>query len=75
MWSYMSARSSTAVVPVPMFLSVKDAAALLAVSQDTIWRSISNGVIPAKRLAGRVLIDRQALLDSLEDVPHARMAA
>jgi excisionase family DNA binding protein len=45
----------------PISISPKQAAALLGVSIRTIWREIAAGRIVARRLRGRVLVDRASL--------------
>jgi len=56
----------------PFFINVREAADLLGVSEKLVWRAVWRGDIPAKKLGRRTLIDRQQLVDSLEDAPCAK---
>ncbi len=51
--------------PVPDWLSLQQAAALLGVSVDTIRRRIAAGVLPASRCGARLIRVRAADLDSV----------
>lgn len=49
-------------------LSVKEAAALLKVSDITIRNYIKRGLIKADRLGARIIINREALENTLKEV-------
>ena len=51
--------------PVPEWLSLQQAAALLGVSVDTIRRRIAAGALPASRCGARLIRVRAADLDSV----------
>jgi excisionase family DNA binding protein len=48
------------------WMSVPTAAAYLDLTEDAVRRRIERGTLPAKRLGGRVLIDRKELDRMLE---------
>ena len=53
----------------PLLLNVTQVAAMMGVSDRTIWRRIREGALPAVRLGGRVLVKREdleAFVDRLE---------
>jgi len=52
--------------------SVKEFATLIGVSRASIWRQISEGKLPARRIGGRTIIlitDAQAYLNALPMAP------
>lgn len=54
----------------PRFLTVAEAAALLKVSEVTIYRGISAGEFPAVKIRGRYVIPAKAI-DAMEDAALA----
>ena len=64
--------TATPTNPAPVLISVAETARISSVDQKTIRRGVQDGTIPAKRLGRRILIPRQAFLDSLPDVPNAK---
>lgn len=50
----------------PLTLTPAEAASLLGVSRDLVYEQLHQGVIPCRRLGGRILIPRRALEEWLE---------
>jgi excisionase family DNA binding protein len=55
-------------MPQPIAYSVREAAVVLPLSTDTIYRLIRAGEIPARRVGGRWLIPTRGLERWIEDV-------
>ncbi len=54
-------------------LSIKDAAQYLSISEASVWRLISRGILPRVRLGGRTLIsvpDLQTLISRNRDTAN-----
>jgi excisionase family DNA binding protein len=56
------------------FCSVREAAELLGVNQETVRRAIDRGELLAKRLGDRVLVSRHSIL-ATDDVTRLRRTA
>ena len=51
-----------------MFLTVKETAELLRVSQRHVYKLVKNKEIPSIRLKGKILVDKDELLTKLKEV-------
>ena len=51
---------------------VDEAARLLGLSEQTLYRKIQLGQIPARKWEGRIMVLRDDLERSLQALPHAR---
>ena len=54
------------------FLSVEEAAALLGITTDAVYRKIARGQIPYRKWGRRVLFKHTELLAFLENLPGPR---
>ena len=52
------------------FYTVPETARLLRQPKPTIYRWVSQGQIPSRRIGGRVLVEREPIDDLLEKVDH-----
>lgn len=57
------------MIPAPLFVSIRDAAVLLGVSESTVWRMLADGQITATRIRGNRRI-RVADLQAFRGTPE-----
>ncbi|MFR6532029.1 MAG: helix-turn-helix domain-containing protein [Staphylococcus simulans] len=50
-----------------MFMTVKETAELLRMSERSVYRLINEGLIPHFKLKGKILVDKSKLLNSIRN--------
>ena len=58
--------------PARLAYRVDEAARSLGLSEQTLYRKIQDGKIPARKWDGRILVLREDLEQALQALPHAR---
>lgn len=62
-------------LPLPLCISVAEAARLIGVSRYTIYELVKSGEIASSRVGRRILVDREPFLEYAASLPSAAQAA